>query len=76
MQKICMIGTGYVGLVTGVCLADFGNSVTCVDLDEKKIELLRAGVMPFYEFALEEVVGRNVREGRLKLHQRPTQGDP
>jgi UDPglucose 6-dehydrogenase len=67
MQKICMIGTGYVGLVTGACLADFGNSVTCVDLDEKKIELLRAGVMPFYEFALEEVVGRNVREGRLRF---------
>ncbi len=65
MQKICMIGTGYVGLVTGACLADFGNRVICVDLDEKKIELLRAGVMPFYEFSLGEVVDRNVREGRL-----------
>jgi UDPglucose 6-dehydrogenase len=67
MQKICMIGSGYVGLVTGVCLADFGNSVTCVDLDEEKIELLRAGKMPFYEFGLEEIVGRNVREGRLSF---------
>lgn len=67
MQKICMIGSGYVGLVTGACLADFGNSVTCVDLDEEKIELLRSGVMPFYEFALEEVVHKNVREGRLKF---------
>ncbi|MDM7915152.1 MAG: UDP-glucose/GDP-mannose dehydrogenase family protein, partial [Candidatus Eisenbacteria bacterium] len=62
-----MIGTGYVGLVTGTCLADFGNSVTCVDTDEAKIELLRAGKMPFYEFALEEVVRRNVREGRLSF---------
>ena len=67
MQKVCMIGSGYVGLVTGVCLADFGNSVTCVDLDEEKIELLRAGKMPFYEFALEEIVNRNVREGRLNF---------
>jgi UDPglucose 6-dehydrogenase len=67
MQKICMIGTGYVGLVSGACLADFGNSVTCVDLDEEKIELLRQGKMPFYEFALEEVVSRNVREGRLRF---------
>lgn len=67
MQKICMIGSGYVGLVTGACLADFGNSVTCVDLDEAKIELLRAGTMPFYEFALEEVVRKNVREGRLSF---------
>ena len=67
MQKVCMIGSGYVGLVTGVCLADFGNSVTCVDLDEEKIELLKAGKMPFYEFALEEIVKRNVREGRLNF---------
>ncbi len=67
MQEICMIGTGYVGLVTGACLADFGNSVTCVDLDESKIRMLEAGVMPFYEFALQEVVQRNVRDGRLSF---------
>lgn len=67
MQQICMIGTGYVGLVTGACLADFGNSVTCVDLDESKIRMLEAGVMPFYEFALQEVVQRNVRDGRLSF---------
>jgi len=67
MQKICMIGTGYVGLVSGACLADFGNGVTCVDLDEEKIEFLRQGKMPFYEFALGEVVSRNVREGRLRF---------
>jgi len=67
MQKICMIGTGYVGLVTGTCLADFGNRVTCVDLDEEKIDILQHGRLPFYEYALQEVVDRNVKEGRLKF---------
>ncbi|MBM3286890.1 MAG: UDP-glucose/GDP-mannose dehydrogenase family protein [Candidatus Eisenbacteria bacterium] len=67
MQKACMIGAGYVGLVTGVCLADFGNKVTCVDLDEEKIGALLAGQMPFYEPGLEEIVRRNVREGRLSF---------
>jgi UDPglucose 6-dehydrogenase len=65
MQKICMIGTGYVGLVTETCLADFGNKVTCVDLDEEKIEILRSGRLPFYEYALQELVDRSVNEGRL-----------
>lgn len=60
-----MVGTGYVGLVTGTCLADFGNEVTCVDLDEKKVALLRAGRLPFYEFSLQELVERNMRQGRL-----------
>ena len=67
MEKICMIGTGYVGLVTGTCLADFGNSVTCVDLDERKIELLNRGEIPFYEYALKELVERNMKEGRLRF---------
>lgn len=65
MQRICMIGTGYVGLVTGTCLADFGNQVICVDSDEEKITMLRKGMIPFYEFSLKELVDRNVKEGRL-----------
>lgn len=67
MQKIAILGTGYVGLVTGAGLADFGNKVTCVDLDEEKIAFLRKGKIPFYEFSLGEVVERNVREGRLSF---------
>jgi UDPglucose 6-dehydrogenase len=67
MQKIAMVGTGYVGLVTGACLADFGNRVVCVDLVEEKVAALRRGELPFYEFSLGEVVERNVREGRLSF---------
>ncbi len=65
MQKIAMIGTGYVGLVTGACLADFGNRVICVDSDREKIQKLEQGKLPFYEFSLGEIVSRNVAEGRL-----------
>ncbi len=60
-----MIGSGYVGLVSGACFSDFGHHVTCVDLDETKIAALRAGVMPIYEPGLKELVDRNVREARL-----------
>lgn len=67
MQRICVVGTGYVGLVTGTCLADFGNRVVCVDADEEKIAQLRQGQIPFYEFSLGELVERNVREGRLSF---------
>jgi len=67
MQRICMVGTGYVGLVTGTCLADFGNQVICVDLDEEKVALLRGGRLPFYEFSLQELVERNMRQGRLSF---------
>jgi UDPglucose 6-dehydrogenase len=67
MQRICVVGTGYVGLVTGTCLADFGNQVVCVDADTQKIALLREAQIPFYEFSLGEVVERNVREGRLSF---------
>ena len=67
MHRICMVGTGYVGLVSGACLADYGNQVTCVDLAQEKIDSLKSGKIPFYEFGLEELVERNVREGRLSF---------
>lgn len=60
-----MIGTGYVGLVSGACLADFGNTVRCVDVDEGRIAMLRAGGIPIYEPGLKELVSRNVDSGRL-----------
>jgi UDPglucose 6-dehydrogenase len=62
-----VVGTGYVGLVTGACLADFGNTVTCVDSDDAKIERLRSVELPFFEPGLPELVGRNIREGRLRF---------
>ncbi len=65
MSRIAVIGTGYVGLVSGACLADFGNQVTCVDTDRKKIERLQRGEIPIYEPGLEEVVARTVAAGRL-----------
>lgn len=64
-MKIAVIGTGYVGLVQGACLADTGNDVVCMDIDRRKISLLRRGKIPIYEPGLEEVVRRNVKEGRL-----------
>jgi UDPglucose 6-dehydrogenase len=63
--KIAVIGTGYVGLVTGTCLAESGNHVTCVDVDARKIETLNSGGIPIYEPGLEDLVRRNARERRL-----------
>ena len=65
MKRIAVIGTGYVGLVSGACLSDFGNVVTCVDTDERKIRSLNSGEIPIYEPGLEDVVLRNCAEGRL-----------
>lgn len=67
MKKVCVVGTGYVGLVTGACLADLGNEVICLDIAEAKIQRLRAGEMPIYEPGLEPLVRRNVSKGRLSF---------
>nr|WP_321512442.1 UDP-glucose/GDP-mannose dehydrogenase family protein [uncultured Hyphomonas sp.] len=64
-MRVAMIGTGYVGLVSGACFADFGHVVTCVDKDASKIEKLKAGVMPIYEPGLDSLVANNVEEERL-----------
>jgi UDPglucose 6-dehydrogenase len=64
-MKICVVGTGYVGLVTGACLSEMGNIVTCVDIDEKKINMLNDGKIPIYEPGLTEIVVRNKDEERL-----------
>lgn len=66
-MKIAVVGTGYVGLVTGTCLADTGNHVTCVDINEKKVEMMKNGKVPIYEPGLELIFNRNINQGRLKF---------
>jgi len=66
-MKIAMVGSGYVGLVSGACFADFGHDVVCIDKDPGKIERLNSGIMPIYEPGLAELVGSNVKAGRLSF---------
>ena len=64
-MQITIIGSGYVGLVSGACLANIGNRVTCVDIDKKKIKKLKQGKSPFYEPGLDELLEKNIESGNL-----------
>ncbi len=66
-MHICVVGTGYVGLVTGTCFSEFGVDVTCVDIDEQKVEKLKNGIVPIYEPGLDVMIVRNMKEGRLNF---------
>ena len=65
-MKILIIGSGYVGLVSGVCLAEIGHEVVCVDLDFSKVKLINSGVSPIYEKGLDEMLVKNISSGRLR----------
>ena len=73
-MKICMIGAGYVGLVSGACFADFGWTVTCVDKDVDRVDKPQSGVIPIYEPGLEALVARNVTSERLRFSSSPPDG--
>ena len=67
-MKLCMIGVGYVGLVSGVCFSDLGNTVYCVDKDENKLNLLNKGIVPIYEPGLEEILKRNFKKKKINFY--------
>ena len=67
MSKIAVVGSGYVGLVSGAVFSDFGHNVVCVDVDENKINALKGGVVPIYEPGLDKIIENNVKEGRLSF---------
>ena len=73
-MKICMIGAGYVGLVSAACFADFGWNVTCVDKDEDRVARLKQGEIPIYEPGLDELVARNVAAGRMHFSSSLSRG--
>ncbi len=64
-MNIAVVGSGYVGLVTGTCLAETGNHVTCVDIDALKVEKMQSGIIPIYEPHLDSLFERNIKQGRL-----------
>ena len=66
-MRIAMIGTGYVGLVSGACLSEFGHDVVCIDKDAAKVETLKSGGIPIYEPGLDDVVADNAKAGRLSF---------
>jgi UDPglucose 6-dehydrogenase len=74
MSKLCVVGTGYVGLVTGACFADLGNKVICLDIDEERINKVKQGIMPIYEPGLEQLVAQNIRSGRLSFSSNYQEG--